>query len=58
MVENRYKINQWLIGKQGRKVMVNYYEVHLYDGKEYIIYECSDEYGYHIKGHEIDFMLY
>ena len=53
----KYRINENLIhNKSNIQVIVDHYEVHMYDGKLYIIYCCSScEYGFQIKGHAIDF---
>lgn len=52
----KYEIGERIIhNKSSRKVAVDYYEIHKYNGFLYVIYCCSDEYGFQIKGHAIDF---
>jgi len=55
-IYKQYDIGENIIHiRSGRKVIIDHFEVQKFNGFLYTIYCCSDEYGFQVKGHAIDF---
>lgn len=52
----KYDIGEHLIHKRSNEsIIIDHYEVHLFNGFLYIVYCGSNQYGFQVKGREIDF---
>jgi hypothetical protein len=59
MIKNKYEIDEIVIDKESdRQLMIEYYEVHEYEKKEYIVYICNEKYGFRTKRREFELRSY